>query len=51
MPSLLINGTGDLVEAITFRTIIFRDLSVFPNGLITTLSNMTMDWSAFELDR
>jgi small conductance mechanosensitive channel len=50
----VINGTGGLVEAITFRTIVLRDLSgvvhVFPNGLITTLSNMTMEWSAFVLD-
>ncbi|HJU04683.1 MAG TPA: mechanosensitive ion channel family protein [Nitrospiraceae bacterium] len=51
---VVINGTGGQVEAITFRTIVLRDLSgvvhVFPNGLITTLSNMTMEWSAFVLD-
>ncbi len=50
----IINGTGGLVEAITFRTIILRDFSgvvhIFPNGTITTLSNMTKDWSAFVLD-
>ena len=40
-----INGTSGLVEAITLRTIVLRDGSgtvhVFPNGSITTLSNMT----------
>jgi small conductance mechanosensitive channel len=50
----IINGTGGLVEAITFRTITLRDFSqvvhVFPNGTITTLSNMTKGWSAFVLD-
>lgn len=47
----IINGTGGLVEAITFRTIVLRDLSavvhVFPNGSINTLANMTKDWSAY----
>ncbi len=50
----VINGTGGLVEAITFRTITLRDFSgivhIFPNGAITTLSNMTKEWSAFVLD-
>jgi moderate conductance mechanosensitive channel len=43
----IINGTGGLVEAITFRTIVLRDqaavVHVFPNGSINTLSNMTKD--------
>jgi small conductance mechanosensitive channel len=47
----VINGTGGLVEKIKFRTIVLRDLSgvvhVFPNGTITTLSNMTNEWSAY----
>ncbi len=47
----IINGTGGLVENIKFRTIVLRDLSgvvhVFPNGTITTLSNMTNEWSAY----
>jgi moderate conductance mechanosensitive channel len=47
----VINGTGGLVEAISFRTIVLRDeaavVHVFPNGSITTLSNMTKDWSAY----
>jgi small conductance mechanosensitive channel len=38
-------------EAISFRTIVLRDeaavVHVFPNGAITTLSNMTKDWSAY----
>jgi moderate conductance mechanosensitive channel len=50
----IINGTGGLVESITFRIITLRDFSgvvhIFPNGTITTLSNMTMEWSAFVLD-
>ncbi|MGE5218456.1 MAG: mechanosensitive ion channel family protein [Chloroflexota bacterium] len=50
----VINGTGGLVEAITFRTIVLRDLSavvhVFPNGSITTLANMSKDWSAYVID-
>lgn len=50
----IINGTGGLVETITFRIIVLRDLAgvvhVFPNGTITTLSNMTKVWSAFVID-
>ena len=50
----VINGTGGLVETITFRTISLRDFSgvvhVFPNGGINTLSNMSKEWSAFVLD-
>jgi moderate conductance mechanosensitive channel len=50
----VINGTGGLVEAITFRTVVLRDESavvhVFPNGSINTLSNMTKDWSASVLN-
>lgn len=43
----IVNGTGGLVERINFRTIVLRDLAgvvhIFPNGTITTLSNMTND--------
>ncbi len=50
----VVNGTGGLVEEINFRTIILRDISgvvhVFPNGTVTTLSNMTKDWSAYLFD-
>jgi moderate conductance mechanosensitive channel len=50
----VINGTGGLVEAITFRTVVLRDMAavvhVFPNGSINTLSNMTKDWSAYIID-
>ena len=50
----IVNGTGGLVEKINFRTTVLRDLSgvvhVFPNGTITTLSNMTNEWSAYVLD-
>lgn len=47
----VINGTGGLVEKINFRTVVLRDLAgvvhVFPNGTVTTLSNMTQEWSAY----
>jgi small conductance mechanosensitive channel len=47
----IINGTGGLVQEINFRTIILRDLGgvvhIFPNGGINTLSNLTMEWSAY----
>lgn len=50
----VVNGTGGVVEAISFRTVVLRDLAgvvhVFPNGTITTLSNMTKGWSAYVLD-
>lgn len=50
----LVNGTGGLVEAINFRTLVLRDLSgtvhIFPNGTITTLSNMTTSWSGYVFD-
>ncbi len=50
----IVNGTGGLVEAISFRTIVLRDLSgvvhVFPNGTINTLSNMTKEWSGYVID-
>jgi small-conductance mechanosensitive channel len=49
-----VNGTAGLVERITLRTIVLRDLSgtvhVFPNGAVSTLSNMTSGWSAFIVD-
>jgi small conductance mechanosensitive channel len=50
----IVNGTGGLVENISFRTITLRDLAgvvhVFPNGTITTLSNMTKGWSGYVID-
>ncbi len=50
----IVNGTGGLVETITFRTIVLRDLAgvvhVFPNGTISTLANMTKEWSAYVID-
>ncbi len=46
----IINGTGGAVERIELRTITLRDLSgvvhIFQNGKISSLSNMTKDWSA-----
>ena len=50
----IINGEAGIIEAINFRTTILRDLSgtvhVFSNGAISSLSNMTRDWSAYLLD-
>ena len=50
----VINGTGGLVEQINFRTIVLRDLSgvvhTFPNGTVSTLANLTRDWSAYVFD-
>jgi moderate conductance mechanosensitive channel len=50
----IINGTGGLVEAVTFRTVVLRDLAavvhVFPNGSIQTLANLTKVWSAYVID-
>ena len=50
----IINGTGGLVEKINFRTTVLRDLGgvvhIFPNGAITTLSNLTNEWSAYVFD-
>jgi small conductance mechanosensitive channel len=47
----IVNKTGGLVEQINFRTTVLRDLAgvvhIFPNGSITTLSNMTTEWSAY----
>lgn len=47
----VVNGTGGLVERVNFRTIVLRDqagtVHVFPNGTVTTLSNLTKDWSAY----
>lgn len=50
----IVNGTGGLVEKINFRTIVLRDLGgvvhVFPNGVVTSLSNLTNQWSAYVFD-
>jgi len=50
----VVNGTGGLVEQINFRTIVLRDVSgtvhVFPNGTVTTLANLTSEWSAYVFD-
>lgn len=50
----IINGTGGLVESIGLRTISLRDLGgvvhIFQNGKISSLSNMTKEWSAMVFD-
>lgn len=51
---VMVNGQGGVVEDITLRNVILRDLSgtlhVFRNGSITTIANMTKGWSAAVLD-
>lgn len=50
----VINGTGGLVEEINLRTTVLRSLDgvvhIFPNGTITTLSNMTREYSYYVFD-
>jgi small conductance mechanosensitive channel len=50
----VVNGTAGLVEAISFRTIVLRDVAgvvhVFPHGTVTTLANMTKQWSGYVMD-
>lgn len=50
----VVNGTGGLVERINFRTLVLRDLQgivhTFPNGGITTISNLTREWSGYVFD-
>lgn len=50
----IVNGTGGLVEHINFRTTVLRDqagvVHIFPNGSISTLSNLTSEWSAYVFD-
>jgi moderate conductance mechanosensitive channel len=49
-----LNGTGGLVEDINLRTVRLRGLDgtvhIFPNGAITTLSNMTNEFSFYLWD-
>lgn len=49
-----LNGTGGLVEAMTLRTVVLRDLAgtvhIFPNGNVSTVSNLTRGWSAYVFD-
>lgn len=49
-----LNGKGGLVEEINLRTTVLRGLDgalhVFPNGAITTLSNLTHEFSYYVFD-
>jgi small-conductance mechanosensitive channel len=49
-----INGTAGLVQAITLRTIVLRDvrgaMHVFPCGSVNTLANLTKDYAFAVLD-
>jgi small-conductance mechanosensitive channel len=49
-----INGTGGLVEAINLRTIVIRaydgTVHTFPNGGITTIANLSKDFSFYVID-
>ncbi len=50
----IINGTGGLVEEVNLRTTVLRGLDgtvhVFPNGAITSLANMTHEFSFYVFD-
>jgi small conductance mechanosensitive channel len=50
----VINGTGGLVEEVNLRTTVLRSLDgtvhVFPNGTISTLANMTREFSFYVFD-
>jgi small-conductance mechanosensitive channel len=50
----IIQGTGGLVEKLTLRRTILRDLNgtmhIFPNSRVEQASNMTRDWSRVNLD-
>ena len=50
----VIQGTGGLVESITLRRTVLRDLNgtlhIFPNSRVEQASNMTRDWSRVNLD-
>jgi len=50
----IINGTAGVVESIEMRTITLRDFSgvvhIFQHGKISSLSNMTKEWSAMAFD-
>lgn len=50
----VLNGTGGLVEQINLRTTVLRGqdgtVHIFPNGSITTLSNMTHGYSYYVFD-
>jgi len=50
----VINGTGGLVEHVSLRTVVLRDLTgtvhTFQNGKINSIANMTKEWSAMVFD-
>jgi len=50
----MISGTGGLVENMTLRRTILRDLNgtihIFPNSKVEQASNLTRDWSRINLD-
>jgi small conductance mechanosensitive channel len=49
-----IGGTGGLVEGITLRTIVLRDLAgnvhIIPHGAVDRVTNMTKDYSRYVFD-
>ena len=51
---VVLNGTSGEVVDINLRTTVLRDLSgvvhIFPNGSITSVSNMTKNWSRYVID-
>jgi len=51
---VVISGTGGLVEQVSLRRTVLRDLSgtlhIFPNGKVESVSNMTRDLARINLD-
>lgn len=51
---VVIGGTGGLVEAITLRTLVLRDLAgnvhIIPHGGVDKVTNMTKDYSRYVFD-
>lgn len=49
-----VNGTGGTVEKVGLRTIVLRDVAgtvhVFQNGKVSTLANLTKEWSGAVFD-
>jgi small conductance mechanosensitive channel len=52
--AVVVNGQSGIVEALTLRTVVLRDVSgtvhIFPNGSITALANQTKDYSYAVVD-
>lgn len=52
--SVVVNGQGGTVEAVTLRTVVLRDVEgavhIFPNGAVNTLANRSRDYAYTVVD-